>query len=35
MHFGYPGTVSAFGRIVANLRAAGLTPVRVQDLLTG
>ncbi|EFC83366.1 polysaccharide deacetylase family protein [Parafrankia sp. EUN1f] len=33
MHFGYPGTVSAFPRIVANLRTAGLTPVRVHDLL--
>ncbi|ORT95510.1 twin-arginine translocation pathway signal protein [Frankia casuarinae] len=34
MHFGYPGTVSAFPRIVANLRTAGLTPVPVHDLLT-
>jgi peptidoglycan/xylan/chitin deacetylase (PgdA/CDA1 family) len=33
MHFGYPGTVSAFPRIVANLRTAGLTPVPVHDLL--
>jgi peptidoglycan/xylan/chitin deacetylase (PgdA/CDA1 family) len=34
MHFGYPGTVAAFPRIIANLRTAGLTPVRVHDLLT-
>ncbi|ONH21989.1 polysaccharide deacetylase family protein [Pseudofrankia asymbiotica] len=34
MHFGYPGTVGAFPRIIANLRAAGLTPVRLRDLLT-
>ncbi|MCM3883887.1 polysaccharide deacetylase family protein, partial [Frankia sp. R82] len=34
MHFGYPGTVAAFPRIAANLRAAGLTPVTVHDLLT-
>jgi peptidoglycan/xylan/chitin deacetylase (PgdA/CDA1 family) len=34
MHFGYPGTVTAFPRVVANLRAAGLTPVRLHDLLT-
>ncbi|ADP80526.1 polysaccharide deacetylase family protein [Pseudofrankia inefficax] len=33
MHFGYPGTVAAFPRIVANLRAAGLTPVTVHTLL--
>jgi peptidoglycan/xylan/chitin deacetylase (PgdA/CDA1 family) len=33
MHFGYPGTVSAFGRIVANLRAAGLSPVLTRNLL--
>ncbi|MCK9896804.1 polysaccharide deacetylase family protein [Frankia sp. AgB32] len=33
MHFGYPGTVAAFPRIVANLRAAGLTPVTVHDVL--
>jgi peptidoglycan/xylan/chitin deacetylase (PgdA/CDA1 family) len=34
MHFGYPGTVAAFGRVVANLRTAGLTPVTVHTLLT-
>jgi peptidoglycan/xylan/chitin deacetylase (PgdA/CDA1 family) len=34
MHFGYPGTVTAFPRIIANLRAAGLTPVTVRALLT-
>ncbi|SNQ47260.1 Polysaccharide deacetylase [Frankia canadensis] len=34
MHFGYPGTVSAFPRIVANLRTAGLTPVSLHTLLT-
>ncbi len=34
MHFGYPGTVAAFPRIVANLHTAGLTPVAVHDLLT-
>ncbi|MDT3444612.1 MULTISPECIES: hypothetical protein [unclassified Pseudofrankia] len=33
MHFGHPGTVRAFPRIVANLRAAGLAPVLVHDLL--
>jgi peptidoglycan/xylan/chitin deacetylase (PgdA/CDA1 family) len=33
MHFGYPGTVAAFPRVVANLRTAGLTPVAVHDLL--
>ncbi|WP_084011152.1 polysaccharide deacetylase family protein [Pseudofrankia sp. DC12] len=33
MHFGYPGTVAAFPRVVANLRAAGLTPVTVHTLL--
>jgi peptidoglycan/xylan/chitin deacetylase (PgdA/CDA1 family) len=34
MHFGYPGTVAAFPRIVANLRAAGLSPVLTRNLLT-
>ncbi|MCM3923399.1 polysaccharide deacetylase family protein, partial [Frankia sp. AiPs1] len=34
MHFGYPGTVAAFPRIVANLQTAGLRPVAVHDLLT-
>lgn len=34
MHFGYPGTVTAFPRIIANLWAAGLTPVTVHTLLT-
>jgi peptidoglycan/xylan/chitin deacetylase (PgdA/CDA1 family) len=34
MHFGYPGTVAAFPRIIANLRTAGLTPVTVHTLLT-
>ncbi len=33
LHFGYPGTVEAFPRVVANLRAAGLTPVTVRDIL--
>ncbi|CAO5170522.1 peptidoglycan-N-acetylglucosamine deacetylase [Frankia sp. AiPs1] len=33
MHFGYPGTVAAFPRVVANLRVAGLAPVTVHDLL--
>jgi peptidoglycan/xylan/chitin deacetylase (PgdA/CDA1 family) len=33
MHFGYPGTVTAFPRIVANLRTAGLAPVVVRELL--
>ncbi|WP_250290586.1 polysaccharide deacetylase family protein [Frankia sp. CiP1_Cm_nod1] len=33
MHFGYPGTVTAFARIVTNLRTAGLVPVSVSDLL--
>ncbi|SBW26995.1 twin-arginine translocation pathway signal [Candidatus Protofrankia californiensis] len=33
MHFGYPGTVTAFPRIVANLHTAGLTPIPVHDLL--
>ncbi len=33
MHFGYPGTVAAFPRIIANLHTAGLTPVAVHDLL--
>ncbi|WP_083730977.1 polysaccharide deacetylase family protein [Protofrankia coriariae] len=33
MHFGYPGTVTAFARIVTNLRTAGLVPVSVRDLL--
>ncbi|WP_279354690.1 polysaccharide deacetylase family protein [Frankia canadensis] len=33
LHFGYPGTVRAFPRIVANLRAAGLVPGRLHDIL--
>ncbi|WP_248840224.1 polysaccharide deacetylase family protein [Frankia sp. AgKG'84/4] len=33
LHFGYPGTVEAFPRVVANLRAAGLAPVTVRDIL--
>lgn len=33
LHFGHPGTVSAFPRIVADLRSRGLTPVRLRDLL--
>ena len=34
MHFGYPGTVAAFPRVVANLRTAGLTPVTLDALLS-
>jgi peptidoglycan/xylan/chitin deacetylase (PgdA/CDA1 family) len=33
MHFGHPGTVAAFPRIVADLRARGLSPALVRTLL--
>ncbi|MHB8669375.1 MAG: polysaccharide deacetylase family protein [Acidimicrobiales bacterium] len=33
LHFGHPGTVAAFPRIVSDLRSRGLTPVRLRDLL--
>jgi peptidoglycan/xylan/chitin deacetylase (PgdA/CDA1 family) len=33
LHFGHPGTVAALPRIIGNLRAGGLTPVLLRDLL--
>ncbi len=35
LHTGHEGTVAAFGAIVASVRAAGLAPVLLKDLLRG